>query len=158
MPAYWGKTKEDPHLQFDGTLLCARKGQATRKIRSRVPRGAAYSRSDGKTRYAIAQVRDKAMQRSPLHCICPCVPSIYLPGIRRILLTALGSNYTASKYTWKGCAVENLASESPLRKFKVCYWDSYLDFGSSDADLFDNPIIFGGTGPQLCRASRRWIR
>ena len=43
MPAYWGKTKEDPHLQFDGTLLRARKGQATRKIRNRVPRDAAYS-------------------------------------------------------------------------------------------------------------------
>ena len=74
------------------------------------------------------------MHRSPLHM--PLCVIDYLPGIRCILLTALGSNYTASKYTWKGCAVENLASESPLRKFKVCYWDSYLDFGSSDADLF----------------------
>jgi hypothetical protein len=88
MPAYCGKTKEDPHLQFDGTLMRARKGQATRKIRSRVLAARHIPRSDGKMRYAIAQVRDRAVQRSPLHCICPCVSSIYLPGIRCILLTA----------------------------------------------------------------------
>src|SRR5438309_9405629 len=83
MPAYWGKTNEGPHPQFDGTLLRAR-AKVKRGGRSEVACLAARQipRSDGKTRYAIAQVRDKGVQRSPLHCICPCVSSIYLPGIR----------------------------------------------------------------------------